>query len=304
MQKGFVSAIMPEYSLEEIFNTAKEIGYDCVEIMCCPKGKANRRYAGVTHIDMDALIQHGPATVNYLRDKYGIQISALGYYPNVLTDQVNERKIAIEHLNKVIEAASLLGVKIVTTFAGRNKFLTVDENWPNFLKTWKPLIKSAESKNVKIAIENCPMLFTKDEWPGGNNLLTSPSIWERAFNDIDSDHFGLNYDPSHFIWQQMDEIKVLRNFETKLFHLHAKDATLEIEKLNTVGAMAFPNDFHQPKLPGRGDVKWDQFFRTLQEINYEGSICVEVEERAYETTHALRLKALHESHGFLSKWCV
>jgi len=301
LQLGFVSAILPEFSLEQVFKIAKEMGYDCVEIMCWPIGKAKRRYAGVTHIDADAVVRYGSATINELRDKYSIQISALGYYPNVLSDQDEERKTALHHLNQVIEAAALLEIKTVTTFAGRNKFLTVDDNWPNFIATWMPLIKKAETLNVKIAIENCPMLFTKDEWPGGNNLLTTPAIWERAFTDINSNNFGLNYDPSHFIWQQMDEIAVLRSFGSKLFHLHAKDAKLELEKLNKVGITGFPNSFHQPKLPGRGDVRWDQFFNVLREINFSGSMCVEVEERAYESTQKLRLNALQESHIFLSQ---
>jgi sugar phosphate isomerase/epimerase len=233
--------------------------------MCWPLGKAERRYAGITHIDVVGFTKDDAAKVKDLTAKYGVAISGLGYYPNPLAPDKAEAAVYVKHLQHVIKAASLLGVGVVNTFIGRDYTQTVDENWPRFLKTWRPLIAFAEKHNVKIGIENCPMSFTKHEWPGGKNLMTSPAIWRRAFNDIPSDHFGLNFDPSHFILQHMDYLKAMREFGPKLFHMHAKDARIDHDKLNEVGVFAYPNLWHTPKLPGLGDVDWGKFFSVLTE---------------------------------------
>ena len=203
----------------------------------------------------------------------------------------------VSHIRKVIEAARLLGVPVVNTFVGRDWTRSVDDNWPRFLSTWKPLIRFADDHGVKIGIENCPMLFTRDEWPGGKNLATSPKIWRRMFSDIPSPNFGLNYDPSHFIWQQMDYLRVLREFAPRLHHVHAKDARLDRDRLNDVGLLAHPNEYHTPKLPGLGDVEWGRFFAVLGDIGYAGPVCVEVEDRAFEGSLERRQAALPAKPG-------
>jgi sugar phosphate isomerase/epimerase len=204
MQLGFMSAIVPELSLEEVFALGNSIGYSCVELMCWPPGKADRRYAGVTHIDVSNFNSADASGVSHLAKSRGMEISGLGYYPNLLTPDQEEASVAYSHLRRVVAAAKLLGLTTVSTFVGRDWTRSVEENWPRFLTVWKELVSYAEDQNVRIAIENCPMLFTSDEWPGGKNLAASPAIWRRMFEDIPSSHFGLNYDPSHMVWQQMD----------------------------------------------------------------------------------------------------
>ena len=302
MKLGFVSAILPDASLEEVFSIAAKIGYDCVEIMGWPKGKATRRYAGVTHIDVDKLDEAGAADIQQLIQKYGVTISGLGYYPNPLDPDEEVASVYQNHIKKVIQAAVLLDIPIVNTFIGRDWTKSVTDNWDRFLTVWKPIIKFAEMKNIKIGIENCPMLFTKDEWPGGKNLAISPQIWRQMYEDITSNHFGLNYDPSHAIWQQMDYCQHLRDFAHKLFHIHAKDVRLDQHLLNEVGILAHPNTYHTPKLPGMGDVNWGQFFSTLTDTGYKGAVCVEVEDRAYEETKADRIAALQQSHMYLRQF--
>jgi sugar phosphate isomerase/epimerase len=202
----------------------------------------------------------------------------------------------------VILAAELLGVGVVNTFVGRDWTRSLADNWPRFLATWKPLIQFAEDHGVKIGIENCPMLFTGDEWPGGKNLARSPAIWRRMFEDIPSANFGLNYDPSHFIWQQMDYLAPMREFKDKLFHIHAKDARLDRHKLDQVGILAFPNEYHTPKLPGMGDVNWGQFFSVLTDVGYRGPVCVEVEDRAFEGDFSARKASLIQAHAYLRQY--
>ena len=302
MRLGFVSAILPEESLESVFRIAADVGYDCVEVMCWPVGKATRRYAGITHIDVDGFSASQAAEVRALTQRYGVQISGLGYYPNPLAPDNDESRTAVEHLKKVIVASAELGLGRVNTFVGRDPAKSVEKNWPKFLDTWQPLIEFAQQHGVKIGIENCPMLFTEDEWPGGKNLAHSPAIWRKMFESIPSDHFGLNYDPSHMVFQQMDYLAPMRDFASRLFHIHAKDVRVDQHKLDQVGTLAYPNLYHTPKLPGLGEVDWGRFFSVLGDAGYRGPVCVEVEDRLYEGSLENRILALRQSHDYLRQF--
>lgn len=299
MKLGFVTAILPELSLAEVAQFASDEGFDCIEVMCWPVGKAERRYAGVTHIDVNNL---DPTAVQGVLDDTGVEISSLGYYPNVLSANPEEAEVAIEHLGRVIDGAAALGLDRVNTFIGRDSTQTVDAQWDRMLSVWRPLVARAESKGVHIGIENCPMFFSTDEWPGGKNLATTPRIWRRLFADLASDHLGLNYDPSHLVWQMMDPIRPIKEFAPRFKHVHAKDARVDREALNEVGIMATPLEYHRPKLPGLGDVNWGAFFAELSDAGYTGPVCIEVEDRAYEATLAGRKDALRQSARYLRQF--
>ena len=302
MKLGFTSAILPDLSLDEVVTFASATGFDCVELMCWPEGKAERRYAGVTHIDVADFDADAAAAVKALVADAGVQISGLGYYPNALSPNLEEAAVAISHIKRLIEAAALLDVDVVNTFIGRDWTKSVDENWPRFKEVWPPLIAFAEEHKVRIGIENCPMLFTDDEWPGGKNLAHAPAIWRRMFEEIPSESFGLNYDPSHLLWQQMDYIKPLWAFADRLFHVHAKDARVDQNRLDEVGVLANPLEFHTPKLPGLGDIDWGRFFSVLGSIGYDGPVCIEVEDRAYEGSLESRKDALRQSARYLKQF--
>jgi sugar phosphate isomerase/epimerase len=299
MKLGFVSAILPELSLREVAHFAGQAGFTCVELMCWPVSKAERRYAGVTHVDVTTFNRTHADAVRETLGAEGVELSGLGYYPNPLTPDRDEAQKCIRHLQKVIRAAPLLGCDRVNTFIGRDWTKSVDDNWPQFRKVWKPLIALAADQGVKIGIENCPMSFTRDEWPGGKNLATSPAIWRRMFDEFPSPNFGLNFDPSHFVWQQMDYLRPLREFKDRLFHVHAKDVRIDRERLDNVGILATPLEYHVPKLPGLGEVDWGRFFSVLGETGYAGPVCIEVEDRAFEGTLELRQAALHQSATYL-----
>ena len=299
MRLGFVSAILPDLGLEEVLAFANAEGFDCVELMCWPKGKAERRYAGVTHVDAASLDAAGASRVKAVLGEHGVSISGLGYYPNPLCPDPAEAQVYVEHIQAVVRAAALLGVGTVNTFVGRDWTKSVDAQWPRFLETWRPLVAYAEERGVRIGIENCPMLFTADEWPGGKNLATTPAIWRRMFADISSASFGLNFDPSHFVWQHMDYLEPLREFGDRIFHVHAKDVRVDRERLDDVGIMATPLEFHNPKLPGLGEVQWGRFFSVLSDTGYDGPVCVEVEDRAYEGSVERRKDALRQSLRYL-----
>ena len=302
MKLGFVSAILPDLSLEEVVQFAAETGYTCVELMCWPVSRAERRYAGVTHVDVTDFKTEHVSAIQELVARHDIEISGLGYYPNALSADPQESQLAIDQIRKMIGAASMLGLEQVNTFIGRDWTRSVEENWPRLLEVWQPLVSFAEDQGVRIGIENCPMLFTADEWPGGKNLAVSPAIWERMFNDLGSNNLGLNYDPSHMIWQQMDYLQPIRDFADRIFHVHAKDALLERQQLDQVGILAHPLDYHTPKLPGLGDVDWGQFFSVLGDVGYTGPVCVEVEDRDFEGSLESCQEALRQSARYLRQF--
>lgn len=284
MKLGLVSAICDTMTYEEMMDTVAENGLECVEVACWPAGKAERRYAGVSHIDAERVLtddEYAKHITGYAAEK-GVQISSLAYYPNTMDGDLAKRAVAVEHLKALIRASSKLGVGMVTTFIGRDQTKTVEENLELVKEVWPPIIALAEEENVKIGIENCPMLFGADQWPGGQNLMTSPAIWRKVFAILHSDYLGLNYDPSHFVWQMMDYIKPLYEFKDKIFHVHYKDIKVYPDRLQQVGIMAYPLEFMSPKLPGLGDVDWGKYVSALTDIGYNGCTCIEVEDKAFE----------------------
>jgi len=299
---GFVSAILSENSFEEVIDFAAGNQFECVEIMCWPKGNAERRYSGITHIDVDTLDKEKAAYIlEYVANK-GVAISGLGYYPNPLDGDPVKSDYYFGHIKKVIQAANQLGIGVVNTFIGADHTKSIKENMKAFSQKWPSIIKFAEDYDIKVAIENCPMYFTADEWPSGKNLASTPAVWDDMFSIIPSSHFGLNYDPSHLVWQQMDEIKPIYDYKEKIFHIHLKDAKVYREKLNRVGTMAHPLEYHSPKLPGLGDVNWRDFFSALTSVGYRGPVCIEVEDKAYEKREEDKFKAILTGRNYLRQF--
>jgi len=304
MKLGFVSAILDTYTFEEMIDTASKLGFECVEVACWPQGKAERRYAGVSHIDVENTSDEYIAHIkNYCKEK-NVEISSLAFYPNPMDSDLEKRAANISHLKNVINMSALLGVNMVTTFVGRMQDKTVEDNIEEFKKVWPEIVKLAEEKGVKIGIENCPMLFGNDQWPGGQNLATTPAIWRQLFSIIDSPNFGLNYDPSHFVWQMIDYIKPLYEFKDKIFHVHYKDIKIYRDKLNDCGVMATPLQWMSPKLPGLGDVDWGKYVSALTDIGFDGYTCIEVEDKAFEGTKEKVEQSLILSKKYMEQFVI
>jgi sugar phosphate isomerase/epimerase len=300
MQLGFVSAILPDLNLEEVLAFATDEGFACVELMCWPPGGADRRYAGVTHLDVTRLDEDQAGRFRDLVRKYGVAVSGLGYYPNPLDPDPTARRTVVEHLMRVIQAAGQLGVGVVNTFIGRDPVKSVDDNWPLLRETWPGIVQHAEAWRVRLGIENCPMLFSADEWPGGKNLATTPRAWQALFDELPSMYLGLNFDPSHLVWQHIDYVRAVRDFAPRLVHVHAKDTRIDADALYARGVLGL--GWHTPKLPGLGDVDWGRLFSALTDVGYKGAVCVEVEDRAYEGSLDDRKRALRQSKRFLEQF--
>ena len=304
MKFGFITSILDGWNFDEMMDVASQMGFNCVEVACWPAGTAERRYAGVSHIDVTNLTDGQAAHILDTCRQKNITISSLAYYPNPMDADPQKRAAAIAHLRKVIQASHKLGVNLVTTFIGRDQNKTVEENLKLVAEIWPPILEEARSLGVKVAIENCPMLFGPDQWPGGQNLMTSPANWRRIFEILPYDNFGLNYDPSHFVWQMMDYIQPLYEFKDKLFHIHFKDIKLYPQKLAQVGIMAYPLDYMSPKLPGLGDINWGRFVSALTDIGYDGFACIEVEDRAFESSRERILDSLRLSKKYLDQYMI
>lgn len=302
MKLGLVSAILDGWNLEDMLKEASAAGYTCVEVACWPAGKAERRYAGVSHIDVCNTSPEYVAEVKALLEKYNMDISSLAFYPNPLDPE--KGPAAVEHLYHVIEMSALLGVNMVTTFIGRDQAKTVEENIELAKKVWPPILDYAKEKGVKVAIENCPMLFGADQWPGGQNIFTSPANWAKVFEALPYDNLGINYDPSHFIWQMIDYVKPIYQFKDKIFHVHVKDIKLYRDRLDQVGIMGYPLDFMSPKLPGLGDVDWGKYISALTDIGYDGPVCVEVEDKAFEGSKESVVNSIVLSRKYMEQFVI
>ena len=304
MKIGYLTSILDGYDFETAVDTAAEMGFECIEVACWPSGGAERRYAGVSHIDAGR-VGAGEAYRNHILDytkEKNIQISALAYYPNTMDPDLEKRRENIDHLKKVIKASALLGVNLTNTFIGRDQNKNLEENLELFEEIWPDIIRYAEENGVRIGIENCPMLFGPDQWPGGQNLMYSPVIWRELFRRIPSPNFGLNFDPSHFVWQGMDYIRPIYEFKDRMFHIHFKDIKLLPDRLEECGCLAYPLDYMIPKIPGLGDVDWGKFVSALTDVGYEGYACIEVEDRAFEGSREKVMKSLLQSKRYIEQF--
>ena len=306
MKIGLVTAILEHCNFEQMIDTVSKLGFECIEVACWPAGKAERRYAGVSHIDVDRVIADA-AYAGYVLEyakTHDVEISALAYYPNTMDGDPEKRQENIAHLKKVIQACAILGINLVTTFIGRDQNKTVEENLKLVEELWPPILTYAEGLGVNVAVENCPMLFASDQWPGGQNLMTTPAIWRSVFALLPWKNLGINYDPSHFVWQMMDYIAPLYEFRDRIFHVHFKDIKVYRDRLNEVGIMAYPLEYMSPKLPGLGDVEWGKFISALTDVGYDGCCCLEVEDRAFEECEDRIVKSLQLSMRYLKQYVI
>jgi sugar phosphate isomerase/epimerase len=282
---GLLTAAFPDLSLEEVAVWAAGNGFEMLEVACWPSGGGEaRRYAGVTHIDVDAL---DTDAVHETLEQHGVAMSSLAYYPNNLHPHDTHREQVNAHLRKVIDAAQALGVGIVGTFAGNDKDRPLPENLDRFRGIWPELVAYAGDRGVKIAIENCPMIFSYDEWPGGTNLAWSPAIWDEMFSAIPDENFGLNLDPSHLVWLMIDYERAVYDYADRIFHVHAKDLEVRRDGLYRHGTLSSGIGWQVPRIPGLGEVNWPRFVAALYAVGYDHVVSVEHEDRRFEGTQAL-----------------
>ena len=222
---------------------------------------------------------------------------ALGYYPNPLSNNAEEAEVAQPHLKQGHRCGPIAGPRSCQ-YVHRGRLETASgRELARFREVWPELIRHAEDRGVRIGIENCPMLFTMDEWPFGKNLARSPHVWRQMFEAIPSPNFGLNYDPSHMVLQRMDCYAPIKEFADRIFHTHAKDMKIEYDQLNDRGVLTF--DWYTAKIPGLGDVDWSRWISALTDAGYDGPVCIEVEDEAFMASLETRKQSLRISRNVL-----
>lgn len=306
-QLGLMSAIVPGMTGEQVADLTVAAGGKNVEACAWPAGSGvERRYSGVTHLHVVDGMTPGEAQDEVGKmTSAGVNVSSVAYYPNVMSADPDEAEAAKAWLRTLIEFADVSGVGMVTTFVGRRPDLDDYTNWLLFQAIWPDLVKFAADHGVTIGIENCPMYFTRDQWPGGLNLASTPAAWDRMFNIVDSVNFGLNFDPAHLVWQMIDIIAAIRKYGVKFVHAHLKAVVLNAALLATVGIRAHPLEYHTPVLPGPEDgMDWPGIFAAFDEVGYGGVAVLEVEDKRYEDTVAHRVEAVHSGLNYLAQFCV
>lgn len=272
MKLGFYT----NYSKETV-EFAHRTGFKCLELSAWPG----------SFLDADKISDRDLENmVTELRAK-DIEISALGYYPNVLDPDAGVRKETRRYLVKVFDLASRLKVGVVSTFAGRDPSKTVADNIPLFAEAFKPLCKEAEARGIRIAIENCPMMDRTTMQ--GINIAYSPEIWDAMFDAVRSDALGLEIDPSHMVWLGIDYVEAVRCYGKRIFHVHAKDMEIDRRSLSRSGiyGQAFGkveglgHGWWRARTPGWGEVNWPKFISALIEVGYNGNVDIEHEDDVF-----------------------
>ncbi|MCX7889949.1 MAG: sugar phosphate isomerase/epimerase [Rhodobacteraceae bacterium] len=281
MQLGLLTAPFPDTPLAEVARWAAANGFGTLEIACWPRASGpTRRYAGTSHVDVEGLTAGAAKELTAQLAEAGVQVSALGYYPNPLHPDAAHREAVTAHLRRVIDAAALMGVGVVNTFVGGNRALNIEENWAEAARVWPATVAHARDRGVTLAFENCPMIFSHDEWPGGHNIAYNPRIWRRILESWPG--VGMNFDPSHLVWQMIDIPRFIREFGPHMVHVHAKDLTVDREGLYENGIMSLGMGWQVPRMPGLGDIAWATVFAGLYRAGYDGPIVIEHEDRTFE----------------------
>ncbi|HHY97547.1 MAG TPA: sugar phosphate isomerase/epimerase [Firmicutes bacterium] len=294
MRLGFFTACFRRKPIAEVADWASAQGFTALEVACWPYD--NTRDYSSTTIDVEALTPEEAHEINEMLKSKNLIISSLGYYDNMLHSDPRQREAHLRHLTKVMDAAHMLGVGLVGTFIGRNIELSVADNLKEAERVFSDIMKYAEDRNLRVMIENCPMVgWQQPGIPG--NLAYSPELWDELFKRIPSESFGLNFDPSHLYWLGIDYIQAAKDYRDRIFHAHAKDVELLDEGYYRYGIFGSQlgsghgKTFWRYRLPGLGEIDWARFISILYEIGLEsGTLSIEHEDPIWEGTEE-KLKA-------------
>jgi len=304
MKLGFLTAPFPETPLMEVADWAAGNGFEVLEIACWPRSTGPvRRYAGTSHIDVVNASADQLREIRSEIEGKGLSISGLGYYPNPLHPDPETRRQMIDHVKAVIVAAGRMGIPFMNTFMGGDAAKTTDENWEDALKVWPDIVKHAQDHGVQLTIENCPMIFSRNEWPAGNNIAWSPYIWRRILEQWGGT-IGLNYDPSHLVWLMIDQERFIREFGPHILHFQAKDVLIDRDGLYERGTLSSGIGWQIPRLPGLGEAPWAKIFAALYRAGYAGDCIIEHEDRDFEGSDELIKRGFLLAGKVLRPYCV
>jgi len=207
----------------------------------------------------------------------GLAIVALGFYGNHLDLDPKAAAAASAHFRKVMELARRLDVGVVGTFAGNDPDKSLADNMPAFKKVFSEYVRIADGLDLKIAVENCPMMHGQPF--RGSNLAYTPAAWELMFDAVPDSRLGLELDPSHLSWLMIDYVRAVRDFGPRIHHVHAKDTELFRDELGRVGV--YGSGWWRYRVPGLGEVDWRMFIAALGDVGYDYALSVEHEDPVF-----------------------
>ncbi|NYJ08487.1 sugar phosphate isomerase/epimerase family protein [Petropleomorpha daqingensis] len=282
---------------EEVARLASSWGYDGLEIACWGDHLDPNR--GATD---DAYLDEKRAVL----DKYGLKVYAIsnhlkgqavcddpidGRHRDILPDEIwgdgdpeGVRQRAAEEMKNTARTAARLGVDTVVGFTGSAiwKYVAmfppvgqdvIDAGYQDFADRWNPILDVFDEVGVRFAHEVHPSEIAYDYW---TTQRTLEAIGHR-------EAFGLNWDPSHFVWQDLDPVAFILDFADRIYHVDCKDAKRQVGngrngRLGSHLAWADPRRGWDFVSTGHGDVPWEACFRALNSIGYTGPISVEWED--------------------------
>lgn len=255
MKIGFLTG----YS-EEIVEFAADVGFGSLELGIWP----------------DADEASAEKVGRHVRGK-GLEVSALGHYPNNLDPDLAKREAKVASMRNGIDLCRAMDVEVLCTFAGRVPDKSIEDNIPIFKEVFSPLVEYAEKRGVRLAIENCPMMHT---FPfRGINIAYSPEAWTMMFEAVPSSYLGLEMDPSHLLWLGSDYVQAVRDFGDRIYHVHAKDTEIRRDIRSQVSM--YGSGWWRYRVPGWGEVDWKGFISALHDVGYEGNLDIEHEDPVF-----------------------
>ncbi len=309
---GFFSVCLANLDFEDMVKWAAKTGFTTLEVESYPHSK---------HIDPWKLAGPRVQEIKRTLESNAIAVTDLSYAPNNLDPVEKIRRENLSHLKKVIEACEKLEIERVTTFAGRNPHLGMDENIEMFQQEFGPIVDYARDCSVKLAIENCPMGFALY---GGGNLAYSPKIWDRLFKIFDKT-LGLCFDPSHLFWLQIDYFKALREYMERIYVVHAKDCEIDQALLGRVGILDSEwidvlftgktgighrhikwkdpkGQWWRYRIPGLGEIDFKRIINELLLQGYKSDLIIEHEDPIWYGTEELNKQGLSIGLRYLTQF--
>jgi len=300
MKLGFFTACLPQLPLQQLAEWAAAHDFDALEIAAWPR--SDSRQFEASHIDVASLTTREAEKIRADLDARRIHISSLAYYDNNLHPDLAVREQIHAHLRRCIDAAQMLGCGLVGTFIGRDPSLSVCDNLKLAETQLPPLVEYARIRDVRLMVENCPMLgWHPDGYPG--NLGYSREFWEWMFRL----GFYLNYDPSHLAWLAIDPVAAITSQPDRIAHVQAKDVEINQAARDEIGIFGrainrtdpWDNGWYRYRVPGLGSIDWRRIIDTLYQVGFDGVVSVEHEDPVWAGTEHRLLDGLLIAHSTL-----
>ncbi len=286
MKLGFLNACLMDWTPERVIRFAYDEGFDAVEFHGGP---------GYSPVSWKAVAEGIEDPISAALKQYGLSIPAIMYGALPYLDpDPTQQEYAVNYVMTLIRAAHRLHIPVVSTFAGRRLGMTWNENIALFAQVFEPIAQLAETLDIRIAFENCPMTHG---FSPATNIAYAPAVWDAMFAAVPSKALGLNLDPSHLVWLGIDPADAARHYSDRIFHCHAKDAEILSERLAQESILG--ETWWRYRLPGYGQIDWQRFLGTLMDVGYDGTISIEHEDPVWSGSEDKVIDGLLRTRDYL-----